>query len=70
MMPHLRPDVKGKGQVLKLPFLSSLAFVWGMRPITRCHLMQAGLTSAGSVCGTNGMFDLEKGKWKTQENRM
>lgn len=66
IMPHLTPDVRGKVQVLKLPFLSSPGFVGGGRPITSCHLMQAGLTAVGSVCGTNGCFDLGKVNGKLQ----
>lgn len=58
LLPHLRPDVKGKAQVLRLPFLSNPSFVGQGRPLINCHLSQAGLTAVGSVCGKNGMFDL------------
>lgn len=61
-LPHLRPDVEYKEQVLQIPFLHSPFFPHKGRPMMSRALRLAGRTSLGSVCGGHGglTFDLAK----------
>lgn len=66
----MTPECKTREQVLRLPFLSSLAFHYNSRPLVSCHLAKAGICKLKDVINPLSNLDINSVFLRLKEKKI